>query len=219
MANTRVHVATTDGSSGENKGGVSKAVAKGRDSETVVNAAKMKAQIIMSAENARQSMHLFATQAPPKNMKRKLPKNSAKAAYWSSCLMCSFRLANVNSWKMEAITTYAQGCQYCLRQHALRLNAAALVGVGAREDCSGLGNTLHAEMREADDDNRTSFRFGAVVRPPSLPFRFFQQQGCDPLSFCEQQHHTHTHTHTRAQSGRESRATPPQCVWKGIFGL
>ena len=39
-ANTRIHVAATDGSSSEHKGCVSKAVAKGRDSEAVVNTVK-----------------------------------------------------------------------------------------------------------------------------------------------------------------------------------
>ena len=39
--NTRIHVATTDGSDGEHKGGVSKAVSKGGDSEAMVNTGKI----------------------------------------------------------------------------------------------------------------------------------------------------------------------------------
>jgi hypothetical protein len=38
---TWVHVAATDSSDGENKGGVSKAVAKGGDSEAMVNTGKI----------------------------------------------------------------------------------------------------------------------------------------------------------------------------------
>jgi hypothetical protein len=38
---TWVHVAATDGSDGENKGGVSKAVSKGGDSEAMVNTGKI----------------------------------------------------------------------------------------------------------------------------------------------------------------------------------
>jgi hypothetical protein len=77
--NTRIHVATTDGSDGEHKGGVSKAIAKSGDSKAVINAAKT----CVSSEQlqAKKMSRLLATQAPPKNMKRKLPKNSANAAY------------------------------------------------------------------------------------------------------------------------------------------
>ena len=38
---TWVHVAATDGSDGENKGSVSKAVSKGGDSEAMVNTGKI----------------------------------------------------------------------------------------------------------------------------------------------------------------------------------
>ena len=101
----------------------------------------------MHEASARKSRHLLATQAPPKNMKRKLPKNSAKAAYWSSCLMCSFRLANVNSCKMEAMTTYAQGCQLLTDGAHPRLNAAAAAALGGEGGglCDGLGTQRYTQ--------------------------------------------------------------------------
>jgi hypothetical protein len=46
--------------------------------------------------------------------------------------MCSFRLANVNSCKMEAMTTYAQGCQLLTDGAHPRLNAAAAAALGWR---------------------------------------------------------------------------------------
>ncbi len=101
-------------------------------------------------------------------MKRKLPKNSAKAAYWSSCLMCSFRLANVNSCKMEAMTTYAQGCQLMTIVDHPRLNAAAAAALGCRGRglCDGLGtrrDTHRSGRRCSTMDTGIRFRvMGAI---------------------------------------------------------